>query len=65
MKKRVKRKLFGCYATWLKDGIYAVTSLSACPNIYSRESIFFWKGIQQSIQQFDYCNKTSKGANQR
>ena len=26
---------------------------------------FFWKGFQQSIQQFDYCNKTSKEVNQR
>ena len=26
---------------------------------------FFWKGIQQSIQQLDYCNKTSKETDQR
>ena len=26
---------------------------------------FFWKGIQQWIQQIDYCNKTFKETNQR
>ena len=66
-----KRKLFWCYVTWLNDGIYAATNIAITnPNAYIRIFItvkesFFWKGIQQWVQQFDYCNKTSAETNQR
>ena len=43
-----KKFFFGCCATWLKDGIYAVTNiavtnLSAYPDVYYRERIFLLK----------------------
>ena len=33
--------------------------------LITAKASFFWKGIQKSIQQSEYCNKTSKEADQR
>ena len=48
-----------CYATWLKDGIYAIRNivveiLMHNRNIYSSESIFLFAG--NSIFRFNYKN---------
>ena len=65
MKERVDWKLFGYHTTWLKNDIYAVTNITVTISIYIQifmplKASFFWKGIQLSIQQFNYRSKTSK-----
>ena len=57
-KNKLRGKLFGCYATLLKDCIYAVTNISVTNlngylNIYSHESIFLY--------QLYACSFTKKG----
>ena len=61
-------KLFGCYATWLMNKTkVSMSSQTLLSQISVQIQIFislkassFWKGIQQSIQQVNYCSKISK-----
>ena len=64
-----KKYFFGCYITWLKAGIYAVTNVAVCPNLmyiqcrskflFLRKQ-FFLEGIQAIQFNHKKPNKQSK-----